>query len=91
MICAEIADLEENVLEGADRGLRAKLWGGGDDSGEGFEDRCAGRGDEVTGVSYVPVAAVLLMLVQWGIQGKDQEPTSSSLMMTLSPLETSIP
>ena len=63
MVRAEIADLEEDILEGADGGFRTELWGGSDDSGEGFQDRGAGRGDEVAGVGYVPVAAILLMLV----------------------------
>jgi hypothetical protein len=60
MIGPEVADLEEDVLDGADGGFGLDFGGGGDHFGEGFEDRGSG-GDYVgAGGGGVPVLLVLV-------------------------------
>lgn len=56
---AEIANDEEDVLDTADGGFGGEFGWGGNDPGDGFEDRGAGGGDGGAGVGGVPVAAVL--------------------------------
>jgi hypothetical protein len=59
MVGAEVADLENDVLEGADGGFGGQARWVADDSGESFENGCSGGDDEVAGIGLVPVAAIL--------------------------------
>ena len=60
MIGSEIADLEEDVLQGADGGFGLNFrWGGGDNLVEGFEDGGSGGDDVGARGGSVPVLFVL--------------------------------
>ena len=63
MVRAEVADLEEDVFKGADRGFGCEAWWVRDYSGKGLEDGCSAGHDVVSGFGFVPIAAVLEVLV----------------------------
>lgn len=59
MIRSKVANLKEDVFNGADGGFGLDLGRGGDDFGEGFEDRGAGGDDECTRGGGIPVLFIL--------------------------------
>ena len=59
VVGAEVADLEEEALEGGDGGFWRETGWVGDDAGESLEDGGAGGHDVVARFGFVPVAAVL--------------------------------
>ena len=81
VIGAEVADLEEEALEGGDGGFRAEAGWVCDDAGEGLEDGGSGWHDVVARLGFVPVAAVLrrrkmlvcrvVMVMDWGNHGEE--------------------